>query len=75
MAELKEYVFKFSHGVADDDGQMAIQGNFTGEEIVRCEDCEYHMRSCLCKIWSQHGTVTTHPREFCARGVKRKVKQ
>ncbi len=39
-------------------------------EVVRCEDCKWHLNGHLCKQLSQYGSIETPPRFYCGFGER-----
>lgn len=52
---------------------MAIKALSTeAEEVVRCEDCKWHLNGHLCKQLSHHyGSIETPPSFYCGLGERR----
>ena len=40
-------------------------------EVVRCEDCKWHLNGHLCKQLSQYGSIETPPSFYCGFGERR----
>ena len=72
----KELIFKVEDTVAvNEDGSVCFSGNYTGEKIVRCENCEnsepWYRDKSRCFLWYEDG-IDVFNDGFCSYGTERK---